>query len=246
MKFLPLYGAFLLLGISHAAVAQENVLTKPAPNKADKPHVSVGLRLGGSLSNFYSSEFADILAKTVEGNKGSLEAFTQQVVVNPSVGLTLAFHFNRHISFSPEVMWAIVGEKNKYQFRFKTNTQDVNNFTELNYVQIPLLFEFAFGRTSVQPFVKVGATPAYLFKSKWKVTTTNSNGNNTPDVDEDLNSALSRIDGGPTLGAGVHLGRVFDIETRYNIGLFALSNDVNSFFHNVKSQAFSLTLGVKF
>jgi hypothetical protein len=236
-----------LLLTAFCAIAQPELeRNRPTKGKKEKPKVTFGLRLGGSLSTLYSPESAIALQKQFAGNASAIKSFTTAAAINPAAGVYLSFVLSKHIAFTPEVLLALVGANNKYEVRYKTTSQDVANITQLNYLQIPLLLEFSFGEKAVQPFIKIGGTPAYLVKGLNKNTTIDNNASTTTTTNEPLNNTVTRSEGGATVGAGLHLGRFFDLEARYNFGLTNLSDDSNSILYNAKNKAVGLTLGVKF
>ncbi len=223
-------------------------------DKQDRFHVSVGMKAGGSLSSFSGGGFETALKKAVEGNSSNatFKDYTTNMFLNPTAGVFLTFHFNRNWSFTPEVLLAIGGQKYDYKIGYQTGTdvQEVKSFTELNYLQIPLLLEYAYGQKSIQPYIKAGVTPAFLLKARDKKDyTITQNGQTTQQSSESDLVKLKNIntnDNGATAALGVHLGQYFDLEARYNFGLESLSNDANSLWGNIRNQSANLTLGVKF
>jgi Outer membrane protein beta-barrel domain len=152
-----------------------------------------------------------------------------------------------------------MAQENSYQLAFvsggqTTNIQSIKSLTEINYFQIPLLFQFSFGKSLIRPYLKIGGTPAYILKSTRKdetatvSTTGGTTTNTTSSAEQDLvaQSNVDRFQGGGTVAAGLHLGRFIDLESRYDFTLTSLNNDVNSFYKGAKTQALGVQLGVRF
>jgi hypothetical protein len=237
---------------------------RTVPKKAktkDMPRFSFGIKAGGSLTSFYTQEFEGALKTSLQGNSRSLSDFTQKALLKPTGGVSLTFNFNKNIAFTPEFLLALMAEENNYKVAFVTGTQSttiqsINSVTEINYFQVPLLFQFSFGKDLIRPYLKVGGTPAYIIKATRKDVTeqqqTNANGSVTsstiPGAEQNLvaQSNVTPFQGGATVAAGLHLGRFIDLESRYDFTLSSLSNDAKAFYSGAKSQALGVQLGVKF
>jgi hypothetical protein len=246
------------LVLTTLAFAQSDKSAKKSA--ADVPRFTFGVKGGGSLCNFYSQDFATVIQNTAGGNNRQLTEFVQKALLKPAAGISLTFNFNRYVAFTPEMLIAIVGQENNYKLRFITPTQDtvlqnVKSVTDINYLQIPILFQFSFGKSAIRPYIKLGGTPAYILKGTRNDVTeqqqktaagsvTSSNASATQDLIGQRN--VSSLQGGATVAVGLHLGRYIDLESRYDFSLSSLSQDANTLYSNAKSQALGVQLGVKF
>lgn len=246
---------FLVLsvfGFSYHAIAQKKASAKA--DKLDRFHVTLGAKAGGSLSYFTNGSFETGLAQKIRNSDTTaiFKNYTSSFLLNPIAGVFATFHFNRHWSFTPEILLAVSGQKYEYKIGYTTGSQlqEVKSFTELNYLQIPLLVEYAFGTKRLQPYVKVGVTPAFLLRAKEQRNyTITNNGQTTQNTSESDLLKLKNVDSqdnGASVATGIHLGQYFDLEARYNFGLSSLSSDVNSTWQNLRNQTGNLTLGVSF
>lgn len=240
-------------------IEKGRIVEKKAKKK-DMPRFSFGVKAGGSLTNFYTQEFEGVLKTSLQGNSRTLTDFAQKALLKPAGGVFLTFNFNRNIAFTPEFLLALMAEENTYKVAFVTGTQSttiqtISSITEVNYFQIPLLFQFSFGKSLIRPYLKLGGTPAYIIKATRKDVTeqqqTNANGSVTSSnssADQNLveQKNVTPFQGGITVAAGLHLGRFIDLESRYDFTLSSLSNDANAFYNGAKSQALGIQLGVKF
>ena len=247
-----LFVFFCIFGSFYNAFGQKKASEKA--DKLDRFRVSLGAKAGGSLSYFANGDFERGLAQKIRGNDTTsiFKDYNSSLLLNPIAGVFVTFHFNRHWSFTPEILLAVSGQKYDYKIGYTTGNQvqEVKSFTELNYLQIPLLVEYAFGTNRIQPYIKVGVTPAFLLRAKEQRSyTVTNNGQTTQNTSESDLLKLKNVDSqdnGASVAAGIHLGQYFDLEARYNFGLSSLSNDVNSTWQNLRNQTGNLTLGVSF
>ncbi len=235
-------------------LAAQTIVVKTKTDKEDRFHVSFGMKGGGSLSSFTEGDFQGVLKKAVEGNTPNaiFKDYTTNLFLNPIAGAYFTFHFNKNWSITPELLVAISGQKYDYKIGFAigNDLQEVKSVTTLNYLQIPILLEYAFGKKTFQPYIKAGVTPAFLLNARDRkdYTITQNGQTSTSSSESDLVKLknVNSFDNGATVAIGIHLGKYFDLESRYNFGLASLSSDVNSAWSSIKNRSGNLTLGVKF
>ncbi len=257
MKKTILAIAFLMAiigGLQAQTIVGKTQKAKERDDKENRFHVSFGMKGGGSLSSLNEGDFQGALKKAAEGNTTGavFKDYTTNLFLNPIAGAYFTFHFNKNFSIIPELLVAVSGQKYDYKIGFATGNdlQEVKSVTTLNYLQIPILLEYAFGKKAFQPYVKAGITPAFLLSARDRkdYTITQNGQTSTSSSESDLVKLknVNTFDNGATVAIGIHLGKYFDLESRYNFGLESLSNDANSAWSNIKNRSGNLTLGVKF
>lgn len=168
---------------------------------------------------------ATIAQHTNIGIKGGVNAYSIKSDNNSSFDTKVSFHLGLighiHISdqfaLQPELVYSVQGTK------YSVAGQEVN--LNLNYVNVPLLFQYMFDNGFR---LQAGPQLGFLASAKSEVN------NNDTDVKDDFES----IDLGIGLGASyVNPASNFGIDLRYNIGLSNINDGGNTNYYNRGLQA---------
>ena len=155
------------------------------------------------------------LPKTVFGFKTGFNISQLSTSINseskPKVGLNLGFFLRVPITedafFRPEIYYSSQGQKDNYIVP-STNRSIGNTTTQLDYVNIPLVFEYG-KKYSFQ----IGAQLGILLSA-------NEKGNfNNQKVDDDLKEIMQTTEFGLLVGFGISPGKHFNAGVRYNFGV---------------------------
>ena len=179
-------------------------------------NVSIGPIAGVSIANF-------------RGNKGNIGNQS-----DPKAGLTVGGFYNYSsksgFGFTGQLLFTQMGAQ----------VYNKGNEINLNYIQVPLLATFFFGKfgDQVRPKLFVGPSLNFLVGAKDK------DGNNlNPDSN---NRVYNPFDLGVTFGAGVNIRLQqkiwLNLDARYGLGLLDVSNDDNK-LHNGN---FGVNVGLSF
>ena len=240
--------AFILLASCFSIGAFTSAVQAQNSNNGKYPKVKFGLALAGSFAQFTS---ADNLYKLATGAK-SVESAKQDLLLQPAAGVFLSFRLNPFISIQPELLLAVAGNANQYTLKYQRgNDSTLHSLTELDYLQIPITVRFDLSKAKVHPFLRIGATPAFLLKGTQKTTLTstttgNSSGQKEQTTTETGSLGINKINSSFTSGVGLQLGRFFSIEARANLGFINLSDSPNTIYENARTQNIGLVLGIGF
>lgn len=168
---------------------------------------------------------ATIAQHTNIGIKGGVNAYSIKSDNNSSFDTKVSFHLGLigHIHTSdqfalqPELVYSVQGTK------YSVAGQEVN--LNLNYVNVPLLFQYMFDNGFR---LQAGPQLGFLASAKSEVN------DNDTDVKDDFES----IDLGIGIGASyVNPASNFGIDLRYNIGLSNINDGGNTNYYNRGLQA---------
>jgi hypothetical protein len=168
--------------------------------------ISVGVKAGINLANLTGDDAGDTKMKVGYHVGGYAK-----------ISLTEAF------SVQPELLYNAVGAKDS-EDGFDSNYK-------LNYVTIPVMLGYSFGKISVQAGPQIG----FLTSAKVKVESGNDSG------EVDIKDQLKGTDFGVNVGLGADFGKL-NAAARYCIGLSSIVDSDNA---SVKNGVIQLSLGYK-
>lgn len=150
------------------------------------------------------------------GIKGGLNVYNIHLDDNTNLdrrigyhfGLLGHIHFNSHYAFQPEIVYSTQGAR--------TNVANATTETNLDYVNIPVLFQYMFdGGFRIQAGPQIG----FLVSAKSKTDGTST----------DIKDDLKPFDFAVSVGLSYVVPATgFGIDARYNIGLSKLNKDAGA------------------
>lgn len=166
--------------------------------------ISGGLKAGINLANLTGDDVEDTDMK-----------IGYHVGGYAKISLTDAF------SVQPELLFNAIGAKDS----------EVDGNYKLNYLTVPVMLGYSFGKISIQAGPQVG----FLMSAKYKVDV------NGDSEEADIKESLKGTDFGVNVGLGADFGKI-NAAARYCIGL---SNIVDADDVDVKNGVIQLSLGYK-
>lgn len=171
---------------------------------AQAPRHQIGIEGGPSYTNMFGSTIFDL----EKGKLGYLAGISYQYNF-PKI-------FSIRTGFSIEHKGTFIGT-----FDDSTGTTIGDAFREINYLSIPILARFSFGKNKFKFFVNAGGYLGFIFDSNVRILT--PTGYLAPSGFD-----ISRFDIGATLGGGISYtigNRInLSLEIRDNLGLYNLTN----------------------
>ena len=150
-------------------------------------------------------------------------------------GGVLDYNMNDFITFRLEPMYLLKGtkvEEGGYKSEFK-----------LAFLEVPVMFKYAFGTGEIKPYVMAGPTIGFLMSSKVEM----SYGGES--AEEDWKDETTSIEFGLGFGAGVSMpmgnNSIF-VEARYALGLTNLNDDPDDTETDIKSKGIQIFVGITF
>jgi hypothetical protein len=194
------------------------VLALPRPAAAG---VQFGLKAGGNMAKWTGSDLSDLdgLIKNKVGFVG---------------GLFVAIDMGSVFTIQLEGLYTMKGVQAEY------TDVDVTTVEKLygDYLEFPLLFKVRIPTPIVSPFIFAGPSVGFKLSEKAKV-----DGEDVP-LTETL---LKNNDYGAVFGGGVNLGRHFQIDVRYSLGMQKIIQVVEGETQpDVKNGVWSATIGIGF
>jgi len=194
------------------------LLVAPGPAAAD---VQFGIKGGGNMANLTGSDLQDI--------NGTLKN-----KIGFAAGVFLAFNMGSVFTLQLEGLYTMKGVDENY---VSSGTSYADKLYA-NYIEVPLLFKFRIPTPLISPFVFAG--PSIAFKLNEKVT---QNGQDVA-LDQPL---FKNLDYGAVFGAGINIGRHFQIDARYSMGLQKVISTVEGATPlDIKNGVWSATIGIAF
>lgn len=181
--------------------------------------VHVGVLVGLNLSNLNVNpdEGVDWLKRNVYG-----------------FGSVIAYDLNGPLRLYLEPMYLQKGAMG-------TNAMGTDVVAKLTYIELPLLFKFAFGVNNIKPYLSAGPSIGYKLSAKVVDKSTLA----VIDVDD----RFKTNDLGLGLGAGLNLfidGKSIFVEARYANGLSNINDDSDIPDTNVKTNGIQFFAGITF
>lgn len=164
--------------------------------------ISAGVKCGLNLTKFYSAD--KIIIGVDEFNEVVLDPYEYQVIKPGfTIGAALQLKLKKMFAIQPEILFSAKGQK----LEFDNYTQIIN----LNYLEIPILFELLIPAGIITPSLYAG--PAFAFKLG-KV--------NGKDEYDNTDKCVNGFDFGIAMGGGIGIkagpGNII-IDARYTFGL---------------------------
>jgi hypothetical protein len=154
--------------------------------------------------------------KWTPGIKGGLNitdvtGFNGDNRLSGHVGLFLHGRINRMWSIQPEILYS--GQGQRYLVE-PTGTTTL----ALNYIQIPLLFQF---HPVKQFYLEFGPQIGFLLSANVK----------NDDRKSEVDQYFKKVDGAIALGAGIQVTPMLGFYARYNAGIADISKDSNPYLY---------------
>ncbi len=180
---------------------------------------SVGVKVGGNLSNFHKGEVNDNNAR-----------------FGFNLGLMGRTSADEAIGLQAELLYTTNGTKTTYSSFGKYVNQTVDY--KLGYIQLPIMVSLRFGQSAFE--IQAGGYAAYLVSAD--VTTTGDFGNGTNSLDK---SNFNSLDAGLVGGIAFNPGPL-QIGLRYDYGLTNIANsaDATAFLGSAKNSCAQLYLAI--
>jgi hypothetical protein len=176
------------------------------------------------------------------GVKAGLNLSIFSASINSESSWLPGFHFgcylkqplSEKIYFRPELYYSVQGQKDEYMQPPNGPTLG-NTTTKLNYLNVPLLFEFG-NKVSLQAGPQLG----------FLLSATESGTIMSQPIDDDLKEITKGVDFSLVLGTGIRLGEDFSLGARLNLGLSEIFDDSgNGDFPSIKNRVFHFYLGYR-
>lgn len=135
------------------------------------------------------------------------------------IGVAAEIPFTEKFSIQPELLYSEQGAQQKDNFMY-----------ELNYVLLPIMAKYYIGKG-----FSVEAGPQFSFLLKDELASLEQNNSS------EVNTAAENFDLGLNLGLGYQFKSGIFFQTRYNLGLVAVTEDPD-----IKNGVFQMTLGFQF
>jgi hypothetical protein len=181
--------------------------------------IQFGIKAGGNMAKPTGLDAQDPLA-TLKNKVG----FTG--------GIFLAFNFGRVVTIQSEVLYTMKGAV------YVALDDSYTDKLYADYIEVPLLLKLKLPLPVVQPFIFGGPTVGFKLQEKLE-----SNGEEIP-LGEAL---LKNNDYGAIFGAGLNLGRNFQLDVRYSLGMQKVIATVQGEVQpDFKNGVWSATLGIAF
>ena len=167
-----------------------------------------------SMMNIKSRDYTGEEGGVQFGIKGGLNMSILSASINSesqfrsglNIGFYLKVSIGKNSFFRPELYYSSQGQKDRYSYN--TGVSAGRTTTELNYINVPLLFEF--GKTIT---FQTGLQAGILLSAHEKGQIT------TQAVDDDLKKYMSPLDLSLVIGMGANISPRFNLGARYNYGL---------------------------
>ncbi len=181
--------------------------------------VQFGIKAGGNMARPTGIDAQDPLA-------------TLKTKVGFTGGLFLAFNLGSVVSIQWEALYTMKGA---------TYVALDDSYTDklyADYIEVPLLLKLRIPTPVIQPFVFAGPTVGFKLKEKLE-----SNGTQVPLTE----ALLKNNDYGAIFGAGLNLGRNFQIDVRYSLGMQkVIATAEGQVQPDYKNGVWSGTIGIAF
>jgi hypothetical protein len=151
-------------------------------------HVNLGIKVG--LNVFTINNDNDVNYNSKEGL---------------NIGLLGHIHFTKQMALQPEIVYS--GQGAKY------NTGNVETKINLDYINIPVLFQYMFDNGFR---LQAGPQLGFLVNAKSK----------TGSISVDIKNNLKKVDVGLAMGVGyIHTPSGFGVDARYNLGVSNINDN---------------------
>jgi hypothetical protein len=151
------------------------------------------------------------------------------------IGCYLKQPLSEKIYFRPELYYSKQGQKDEY-IQPPNGPTLGNTSTKLNYLNVPLLFEFG-NKVSLQAGPQLGI----LLSATESGTILNQQ------IDDDLKGIMKDVDFSFVVGTGIRLGEDLSLGARLNLGLSEIFDDSgDGDFPSIKNRVFHFYLGYRF
>jgi hypothetical protein len=181
--------------------------------------VQFGIKAGGNMAKPRGIDAQDPLA-------------TLKNKVGFNGGVFLAFNFGRVVTIQWEALYTMKGA---------TYVALDDSYTDklyADYIEVPLLLKLKLPLPIIQPFIIAGPTVGFKLQEKLQ-----ENGQDVP-LTEKL---LKNNDYGAIFGAGLNLGRNFQVDVRYSLGMQKVISTVQGDVQpDFKNGVWSASLGIAF
>lgn len=170
-----------------------------------------------------------------QGISGGLKAGLNLANLNgddvEGTDMKIGYHFGAYAKLSvsdaffvqPELLWNAVGAK--------MSEDGVDGKYNLNYISVPVMLGYSFGKISVQAGPQIG----FLTSAKVKAEVDGNSG------EVDIKDSLKGTDFGVNVGLGADFGKI-NAAARYCIGLSNIADSDNA---DVKNGVIQLSVGYK-
>ena len=150
-------------------------------------------------------------------------------------GGVLDFGLNESVALHLEPMYLQKGTK--------AVADGVDIEFKVDYLEVPVMFKYAFGTSETKPYIMVGPTIGFNLNAKMKVSAGGFSD------EEDIKDEIKSIDFGLGFGAGVSLAMgnnsIF-VEARYAIGLTNINDDPDDPDTDIKTKGIQIFAGITF
>ena len=181
--------------------------------------VQFGIKAGGNMAKPRGIDAQDPLA-------------TLKNKVGFNGGVFLALNFGRVVTIQWEALYTMKGA---------TYVALDDSYTDklyADYIEVPLLLKLKLPLPIIQPFIIAGPTVGFKLQEKLQ-----ENGQDVP-LTEKL---LKNNDYGAIFGAGLNLGRNFQVDVRYSLGMQKVISTVQGDVQpDFKNGVWSASLGIAF
>ena len=209
------------LNLAVAAGALALLLVVPRPILAD---VQFGIKGGGNMANFIGADVQNM-------DLGMLSS-----KIGFCAGAFVAFNLGSVVTIQLEGLYTMKGAKETYS----DGTDTYIGKLMFDYIEVPLLLKLRIPTPLVSPFVFAGPSVGFKLSSKIK-TIINGVSETTPVTD------LKSFDYGGIVGAGLNVGRHFQLDVRYSLGLQRIIQTVQGQIPvDLKNGVWAATLGIAF
>jgi hypothetical protein len=192
--------------------------------------LTLGLVAGGTSASTSSDGLGRLPISSVTGFTG---------------GLSLTVPLANHISFAPEILYAMKGTTDKLAVATSSNVMPYETGTsKISYVEVPVLLRVNVGSGFIRPFVTAGPEVAFKVGCNFTVAGTLSFGNGEFGCSQSTLAAESGVkstDVGALVGGGLAIGRM-SISVRYDMSFSNSSQDTYGGY--AKNRAFMAIVGV--
>jgi opacity protein-like surface antigen len=182
---------------------------------------SIGVQGGANMANLDVTSSEDFDTETLTG-------FMAGLVFDYAIGTNMA------ISVQP----SYIGKGATTESEASIDPEfDLDTEVSLTYIELPILFRYAFGSGNIQPFVEAGPAIAFLTKAEAKAGS----------ATEDVKDSVKSTDFSGAIGAGVNFGvgnNTIFAGARYTMGLSDI-NDDSSDDSEFKTKGIQLLAGFK-
>jgi len=149
-------------------------------------------------------------------------------------GGVLAYDLSESVGLYLEPMYLQKGTEG-------TNAEGTDIIAKLTYIEVPVLFKYAFGASNTKPYLIAGPSISFNLSAKVEDKSTST--------EIDVDDRFKSVDFGLGFGAGVSLlignNSIF-VEARYALGLSNINDDPDIPDTNVKTKGIQFFAGITF